>query len=218
MIKSQKKSIGGIIILLMLFTSSLSVSYSFAELEENGMEMVKVSKNMKNNRLWTILIENMVDGKLELQHYALPSDLSDEDMQRMLSFEDQTSGWAYVNYKTYHSGIVLFDGKASKVGENLWDISINDMLNLEERELDLELSEKSNSYHGVIHRTALDEGFSYRIILSGKMVETNEENIASSFIISGLNSEMEQNIKILQIDELSINSEKSNGFNQEFRN
>ena len=32
----------------------------------------------------------------------------------------QTSGWAYVNYKAYNSGIVLFDGKASKVGDNLW--------------------------------------------------------------------------------------------------
>jgi len=218
MIKPKKNTIGGIIILLMLFTSSLSVSYSFAESEENEIDMVKVSKNLKKDVLWTILTEKVVDGKLELQHYALPLDLSEEDMQRMLSFEDQTSGWAYVNYKAYHSGIVLFDGKASKVGENLWDISINGMLNLEERVSDLELSGKSNDSHVVMHGTVSDEDLSYRVIFSGKIVETDEENVASSFIISGLNSETEQNIKILHIGELSINSEKSNGFNQEFRN
>ena len=200
MIKFKKKSIGGTIILLMLFTSSLSVSYSFAELNGNGMEMIKVSKNMKNCKLWTILTEKMMNEKLEFQHYVLPSDLSKEDLQRMLSFEGQTSGWAYVN-KTYHSGIVLFDGKTSKVGENLRGISTNDMINLEEREFDLELSEESNGFHEVMHGgEALDEDLSYRVI------------------ISGLNSETAQNIKVLQNEVLSVNSEKSNGFNHEFRN
>jgi len=45
----------------------------------------------------------------------------------MLSIEDEILGWAYVHYKTYHAGIILFDGKATKVGENMWQISIDHM-------------------------------------------------------------------------------------------
>jgi len=137
-----------------------------------------------------------------------------------VSFEGQTSGWAYVNTKAYHSGIVLFDGKASKVGENLWEITTNGMLTLEERQFDLELSGKSNGSHVVMHGTALDEDLSYKIIFSGKITETDEENIfAISFMNSGIkNPEIGQNIKFLQIGELTIDSGKSIVSNQEFRN
>ncbi|QLH05678.1 hypothetical protein [Nitrosopumilus ureiphilus] len=220
MVKPRKRTIGGIIILLMLFASPLSVSYSFAESQESQEEKVKISKNVKKERLWAILTEKVVDGKLELQHYALPTDVSEEDMKRLLSFEDQTSSWIYVNYKAYNSGIVLFDGKASKVEENLWEITANGVLNLEEKEFDLELSGKSNGSHVIMHGTASDEDLSYRVIFSGKIAETDEENVfAISFVISGLkNPETEQNFKLLQIGELSTNSEKSSGFNQEFRN
>lgn len=204
----------------MLFASPLSVSYSFAESQESQEEKVKISKNVKKERLWAILTEKVVGGKLELQHYALPTDVSEEDMKRLLSFEDQTSSWVYVNYKAYNSGIVLFDGKASKVEENLWEITANGVLNLEEKEFNLELSGKSNGSHVIMHGTASDEDLSYRVIFSGKIAETDEENVfAISFVISGLkNPETEQNFKLLQIGELSTNSEKSSGFNQEFRN
>lgn len=203
----------------MLFASPLSVNYSFAESEDSQEEKVKVSKTIKKDRLWAILTEKVVDGKLELQRYALPANLSEEDLQRMPT-KDQTSGWAYVNYKAFHSGIVLFDGKASKVGDNLWKISEKSELNLEERKFDLEISGKSNDSHDVIHRIVSDEDLSYRVIFSGKITETDEENeFAISFLISGLkNIETEQNIKLLQIGELSINSEESNSFTQEFRN
>ncbi|MCV0410675.1 hypothetical protein [Nitrosopumilus sp.] len=219
MVKIQKRTIRGIIILLMLFASQLSVNYSFAESEDSQEEKVKVSKTIKKDRLWAILTEKVVDGKLELQRYALPANLSEEDLQRM-PIKDQTSGWVYVNYKAFHSGIVLFDGKASKVGDNLWKISGKNELNLEERKFDLEISGKSNDSHGVIHGIASDEDLSYRVIFSGKITETGEENeFAISFLISGLkNIETEQNIKLLQIGELSINSEESNSFIQEFRN
>ena len=87
---------------------------------------------MKKERFWIILTEK-VDRKLELQHYGLTIDISEEIIGKILSLEDQISSWTYANYNTYHSGTVLFDGKASKIGENLWEITANDVLNLEER-------------------------------------------------------------------------------------
>ena len=208
MIKSHNRTIGVIAILLMLGASPLSVTYSFADIEDNQEE-----------RLGAILTEKVVNGKLQVRHYALPDDTTEEDMQRMLSFEGQTSGWAYVNYKAYHSGIVLFDGKASKVGENLWEISTNGVSILGERQSDLESSGKSNDSHVVMYETASDEDLSYRVVFSGKVTETDEENvIAMSFMNSGPNPEISQNIKFLQIGELTIKSEKSINSNQEFRN
>ena len=224
MVKSHNRTIGVIAILLMLGTSPLSVTYSFADIEDNqedkkGQNNPKAEKNIQKERLGAILTEKVVNGKLEVRHYSLPDNITEEDMQRMLSFEGQTSGWAYVNYKAYHSGIVLFDGKASKVGENLWEISTNDVINLGEGQIDLELSGKSNGSHVVMHETASDEDLSYRVVFSGKVSETDEENvIVMSFMNSGLNPEIGQNIKFLQIGELTIKSEKSISSNQEFRN
>ena len=186
MIKSHNKTIGVIAIFLMLGASPLSVTYSFADIENNQKE-----------RLGVILTEEIVNGKLEVRHYALPDNTTEEDMQRRLSFEGQTSSWAYVNYQVYHSGIIIFDGKASKVGDNLWEISTNDL----------------------IDQTVPDEDLSYRVVFSGKAVETDEENvIAISFMNSSLkNPEIGENMKFSQIGELIIISEKSSS-NQEFRN
>ncbi len=224
MVKFQNRTIGVIAILLMLSASPLSVTYSFADIED-GQEEEKAQNNRKAEkstqkvRLGVILTEKVVNGKLEVRHYALPDDTTEEDMRRTLSFEGQTLGWAYVNYKAYHSGILLFDGKASKVGENLWGISTNGVSILGERQSDLESSGKSNDSHVVVYETASDEDLSYRVVFSGKVSETDEENvIAMSFMNSGLNSEIDQNIKFLQIGELTIKSEKSINSNQEFRN
>jgi hypothetical protein len=201
MLKSQKRSIEGILILLMLFSSTLSVSYSFAESEEIQKEKIKIenSENIRKERLWTILTEKVVDGKLEVQHYALPTDLSVEDIRSELSFDGKTTGWAYVNYKAYHSGIVLFDGKASKVGENLWRISSNDIVNFRESQFNLELNGKSNDSDKEI--LALDEDLNFRIIFTGKLAETNQEDVLSlSFTILGLkNTTMVQNLNFLPI-------------------
>jgi len=183
MIKSQIRIIGALVILLMLGASPLSVTYSFAENE---------SKQVENRELRVILTEKVVDGKLEVRQYALPEEISETDLKRILSFDGQIS-WAYVNYKTYQSGIILFDGKVSKIGENLWEISIENDSN---------------------------EDLSYKIVFSGKITETDEENgIAISFMNSIIkNPETAQNIRLLQIGECIINSEKSIGSNQEFRN
>ena len=224
MVKSKNRTIGVIAILLMLGASPLSVTYSFADIEdyqidEKEQNNLKAKESTQKKRLDTILTEKVVNGKLEVQHYALPDDITEEDMQRTLSFEGQTSGWAYVNYKAYHSGIILFDGKASKVGENLWGISTNGVLNLVDTQSDLESSGKSNDSYAEMHEIVSDEGLNYRIIFSGKIVEIDEENkIVISFLnFIQKNSEEDQNIKFLQIGELNINSEKPIISNQEFR-
>mgnify|MGYP000288901228 CR=1 FL=1 len=222
MLKSQKRSIEGILILLMLFSSTLSVNYSFAESEEIQEEKSKIenSENIRKERLWTILTEKVVNGKLEVQHYALPTDLSEEDIQRELSLDRKTSGWAYVNYKVYHSGIVLFDGKASKVGENLWKISSNNTLNFRESQFDLELNVKSNDSDKGIQEIALDKDLNVRIIFTGKLAETNQEDVlALSFTILGLkNTSMVQNLDFLVIGVLGDISEKGIDSNQGFEN
>jgi len=118
MVKFQNRTIEVIAILLMLSASPLSVTYSFADLSDYQDEKTNnpdVPKNIQNSRLRIILTEKLSNGKLEVLHYALPDDISDDDKQRMPSFEDQRPGWAYGNYNTFHSGIVIFDDKASKV-------------------------------------------------------------------------------------------------------
>ncbi len=85
----------------MLSTSPLSVTYSFADLND-----------YQNSRLRIILTEKLANGKLEVQHYALPEDFSGDDIQRIPTFEDQTPDWVYVNYNTFHSEIMVFEGKA----------------------------------------------------------------------------------------------------------
>ena len=84
----------------MLSTSLLSVTYSFTDLND-----------YQSSRLRIILIEKQTNGKLEVQHYALPDDFSGDNIQRMPSFGDQTPDWVYVNCNTFHSEIVIFDGK-----------------------------------------------------------------------------------------------------------
>lgn len=181
MVKSQFRIIGALAILLMLGASPLSVNYAFAENEENQVQ---------NRELRTILTEKVVDGKLKVHHYALPEDLSDEDLKRILTFDGQMS-WGYVNYKAYQSGIVIFDGKASKIGENLWEISIDDT----------------------------NENLTYKVIFSGKIVETKENEFVISFMNSMMKSlETAQNLRLLENVDPPMNSEKPIGSNQEFKN
>ncbi|AFS81794.1 hypothetical protein NKOR_09745 [Candidatus Nitrosopumilus koreensis AR1] len=208
MVKPQNRTIGVIAVLLMLGASPITVTYSFAD----NAGVYEPKESSKKEGLGVILTEKMVDGKLEVQRYALPSDTSKEDMHRMLSTE--ISGWTIMNYKAYNAGITLFDGKAIKVGQDLWEISTNGVLSLEEREFDLELSGKSNGSHVVMHGTASDEDLSYKVVFSGKFTEN--ENVFEVLFNSATNPEMGQNIKFLQIGD--TNFEKSVDSNQEFRN
>ncbi|MCJ8305592.1 MAG: hypothetical protein MJK05_00925 [Nitrosopumilus sp.] len=73
--KSQKRSIGVIAILLMLGASPLSVTYSFADFG-NYQEGKKEQQSNQKERFGAILTEKIVDGKLKVQHYELPDDIS----------------------------------------------------------------------------------------------------------------------------------------------
>ncbi len=161
----------------MLAASPLSVTYALGQSDSNADE------------LRAILTEKVVDGKLKVNQYALPDGLSETDLQRTLSIDGQMS-WAYVNYKSYNAGIVLFDGKASKLGENLWKISINEDI--------------------------LDEQVIFQVVFSGKITESDEENVIAVSLMNSVikNPETTQNLKLLQIGESIINSIDSN---QEYR-
>ncbi len=166
----------------MLGTSPISVIYSFAENTNNPS---------KNGELKVILTEKVVNGKLEIRQYALPEETSETDLKRILSFDDQVS-WSYVNYKMYQSGIILFDGKASKMGENMWKISIDDKL---------------------------DQNLSFQVIFSGKIGEPIKENEVVISLMNYVikNPEIVQNVKMLQIEESKINSETTDYSDQECR-
>ena len=162
----------------MLATSPLSVTNTFGENDSNPEE------------LRAILTEKVVDGKLKVSHYTLPDRLSEIDLQRTLFIDDQMS-WAYVNYESYNKGIVLFDGKTSKLGENLLEISID--------------------------KDVLDDNVRFQVIFSGKTTESDKENMFTISLMSLAikNPETSQNLKLLQIGESSINSID---FNHEYRN
>ena len=184
----------------MLGTSPLSVSYSFADLGENDSEA------LKNKRLGVILTEKMVNGKLQIQQYALPDEFSDNDKQRMVSFEEESSSWTYVNYNALHSGIVLYDGKASKIGENQLEIS-NDFL--EDSQSRLGIPEKAKNS---------EKELSYKVIFSGNIVNSDLE---SEKIIYFVNSiffpELTQNMKFLDyeadLEKMDLETEKLRNFN-----
>jgi len=219
MIKFQKRTIIGIVILFMLGVSPLSVTYSFGEdyHGEKEKDAQKGEKAFKKGRLSLILTEKIVNGRLEVQHYTVPEELSEEDKPRILSFKDETLGWAYVNYKAFHAGIVLFDGKATKVGENMWEISSNDMLKIGDGGIDLEFSEKYDDSDEEMDDSTLDGILSYKIIFSGKITEMDyEDELIISFINSGLNYETSQNAKFPQIGDIAINSEKLIVSHQDF--
>ena len=216
MVKLQPRTIRGVIVLWMLCASPISVTYSFADIED-GQNELKILKNTENERLYGILVEKMIDGDLKVRHYALTDEFSKKDIQKMLSFDEEIS-WAYVNYKAYHSGIVLFDGKAPKISNDLLEISTDGTLNLAKIQSDLELSEKSDNFNE-IHGVASSEDLSYKIIFSGKIGEPYEEN---TFLVSYINSmvipAMAQNINILHIEDQAINSEEMMNSHQEIRN
>ena len=136
-------------ILLMLSTAPLGVSYSYAEIEENTeYEEIPYDPRLEEytqfDEIQVILVEKVIDGKLEEMEFILPKDTVEEDFERILSLEG-TSSWSYVTYKTYNSGIVLFDGKVSKLGQQFWKITLSGTLNLSNGELKLDFSGKPNN-------------------------------------------------------------------------
>jgi len=221
--KFYNKTFRVLAIFLMLSTAQLGVTYSNAESEEN-LELKETQKDPKltnksqKEGLGVILTEKVVNGKLEVRQFALPEDTTENDRNRILSLEG-ASGWSYVNYKAYHSGIVLFDGKVSKVGEKFWKISVNGSMNLTKGELDLQSRGKFNNSSPGMGKSFSSEDLDYRVIFSGKMVESEKENVfAIAFINTSQSPETGQNIKLLQFGNPASESVNSIDCNQKVRN
>jgi len=64
------------------------------------------------------------------------------------------------------------------------------------------------------------EDLSFKVIFSEKNAEIDQENAFVLFLMNSVMKypEITHDIKILHTGEMVINSEKSNGINQEFRN
>jgi len=220
--KFYNKTFRVVAILVMLSTSQLGVTYSNAESGEN-LELMETQKDPKitnksqKERLGVIFTEKVVNGKLEVRQFALPEDTTEKDMNRILSLEG-TSEWSYVNYKAYHSGIVLFDGKVSKDGEKFWKISSNESMNLTKGESDLQSRGNLNNSSPGIGKNFSSEDLNFKVIFSGKMIESDKENI---FAIASMNTsqspETSQNIKILQFGNPTSDSVNSIDCNQKVR-
>ena len=204
----------------MLTTAPLGVSYSYAEiLEFEQIESIeeKISQNSpQKGRFDAILTEEMVDGELKLKQFALPENTSKEDFNRILSL-DGTSGWSYINYKPYHSGIVLFDGKVSKDGEKYWKISVHGTMNLSKVELDLQLKKESKSMEPITENQPKGE-YDYSVIFSGKMEESGERNTFVVPLMNSQNPDTVKNPKIPQFGPQTFGSIKLIDCNQKVKN
>ena len=207
--KYQNKTIRVVAILFMLSTAPIAVTYSHAESEEY-FELEATSKDRQSTdksekeRLRVIIIEKMVNGKLEVKQSAFPESTSEEDMYRILSLEG-SSGWSYVDYKGYPSGIVLFDGKAPESGDKNWGISINGTLNLSKGKLDLEVVGKSDILAQDRIKNPFNKDLNYQVIFSGKMLDSDEvDDFAFAFINPTLEKSESLDIKPLQFGNMTL--------------
>ncbi len=219
--KYHNKTIRVIAILFMLSTAPLAVTYSYAENEEKSvpktLQKDPNSSNKSQERLGVILTEKVIDGNLEVKEVVLPENTTEDDMNRFLSLEG-TSGWSYIDYAGYHSGIVIFDGKTSEAGERHWKISVNGKLNLSTGELDLELVGKSNSANPKTTEDLSKENLGYRVIFSGKMIESGEKDEFAFMNSAQKNSEINPETKILPFGNTHSESGNSLDDNQKVRN
>lgn len=149
--KTNFKQIFGIFILYILGASPLAITYSYAE-----MDMGDLKRDSIQEENWKIIItEKVVNGKLQVKQYTFPKNTSTLDIQRILSLEGENN-WVYASHGIYQYGIVLFDGKSSNVdGFSTKILSSDEGLELW----------NSESFK--------DKEISYKVIFSGKMVETN---------------------------------------------
>ncbi len=221
--KYHNNTVRVIAILFMLSTAPLAVTYSYAETEDKS-EPQTLQKNPNyltdsNVKLGVIFTEKIDDGDLEVHEVVLPENPTKSEVNRILSLEG-TSGWSYIDYTGYHSGIVIFDGKPSKFGENHLKISVNGKLNLSTGELDLKLVGKSTSPSPKTTEDLSNEKLGYRVIFSGKMIESGEKNeFAYAFMNSTQkNSEINPDIKNLSFGNTGFESADSWDGKQKVRN
>ena len=209
MVKSQNHNTRAVLaVIFMLATSPLAVTYSHAEItNENDEEISKSVEMTRGEKVKAILAERIVDGKLQVRQFAVAENASSDEIRKALMFEGKTTGWAYVSGKAYNSGIVLFDGKAIKIGERSWDFSSKGEIDAG-RTLDLDLKGKAHGHRVILHGTATNNDLEYRIVLSGNVAQSGEDNIfAIAFVHAGLkNPESGPNIKLFHLGQLEVQS------------
>lgn len=210
MVKSQNQNIRAVIaVIFMLAASPLAVTYSHAEVvDENEQEISKSVEMTRSEKVKAILAEKIVDGKLQVRQFDVAEDASPDEIRKALMFEGKTTGWAYVSGKAYNSGIVLFDGKAIKIGERSWDLSSKGEIEVAGRTLDLDLKGKAHGHRVILHGTATNNDLEYRVVFSGNIAQSGEEDIfAIAFVHAGLkNPESGPNIKLFHLGQLAIQS------------
>ena len=202
MLKTHRR-LSGMIILSMLATSSLSATYSFAESnhsQEDPSTEIKLGENCRQSGLRTILTEKIIDGKLEVQQYEFPDIVSKEDLQRTMQLDNHASNWTYV-CNAYNSGIVLFDGKASKLVDSFWRNS--------SEFTDYEFIGWKNPDNSPINGNQTVQGYSYKIIFSGNTEEIQENELFLTLSLE-LNSEFNNNDKGVTIEGFESNTESIN--------
>lgn len=114
-IKTHKKLVA-IELLLMLTTSSLTVNFAQAEIPQADFD---ISEIKEDDLVRIILSEQIIEGKLRMRFLGILGDLPPREIQDMLSKEGVITDWAYLEGKTYKSGIILYNGKSLKIDEFL---------------------------------------------------------------------------------------------------
>ena len=210
MVKSQNQNTRAVLaVIFMLAASPLAVTYAQAEVtDENDQETSKSVKMTRGEKVKAILAERIIDGKLQVRQFDVAEDASSDEIRRALMFEGKTTGWAYVSGKAYNSGIVLFDGKAIKIGERIWDLSSKGQIEVAGRTLDLDLKGKAHGHRVILHGTATNNDLEYRVVLSGNVAQSGEDDIfAIAFVHAGLkNPESGPNIKLFHLGQLTVQS------------
>lgn len=213
MVKSNQNFRTGLMIIFMLAASPLTISHVQADTtNESGLNSIKEipkSAISQKEKVRTILTERVIDGNLQVRYFEVPENFTGEQIRKALSFEGETLGWAFVNAKAYNAGIVLFNGKAIKVGENAWGVSSQGTVELGGRHLDLELSGKIREQNVILHGTASNEGLAYKVIFSGKVAQAGEENtFAIAFVNAGLqDTDSGHTVKLFQLGEIQVKSD-----------
>lgn len=209
MVKSQNHNTRAVLaVIFMLAASPLAVTYSHAEVTDENDEVFESVEMTRSERVKAILAERIVDGKLQVRQFDVAENASSDEIRQVLMFDGKTTGWAYVSGKAYNSGIVLFDGKAIKIGERSWDLSSKGEIEVAGRTLDLDLKGKAHGHRVILHGTATNIDLEYRIVLSGNVAQSGEDDIfAIAFVQAGLkNPESGPNIKLFHLGQLEVQS------------
>ena len=159
----------------MLALSPLSVKYGEASMIEELAVMQEIE---------TILTERIEDGKLKVQQFGVPKGFSAEEIRQILRNYGDSYNWAKIKENRYNSGIILFDGTASRDDETI----LKDKFSKIEEKINGSFefsSENSVSQEQIVNDVfSYENGREYRIIFSGN-VEISEEDALKLVFLKG---------------------------------